>query len=287
MIVQVTLTKNELFLLKAMLPHWQKYADGFVFYDDYSTDGTYEFLMENKEKYNILEVLRGEEDHNYTESLRMETNMRQPMFDAAYKYSSKIICCDTDEYLDGAITKEELEQLLDDTPGTNLNLQWIQYTGKNQIRVDGPWGCNFKVRAGSYIEKGDLGNVQMHSLHIPDAGKSIMIDPERLFIAHLQWLSKRWVGVKQYFWKINDYVNSTVHGAEVVGGPAYDVSVNNFKWLYDEFSVDLKVDENIYEQQDMKDNYKLEIIKRYTKELDIPNLGDWGMGIYDYVTKDS
>tara|TARA_R100000951_G_scaffold15632_2_gene12330 strand:+ start:3824 stop:4684 length:861 start_codon:yes stop_codon:yes gene_type:complete len=286
MIVQVTMTKNELFMLKAMLPHWQKYADGFVFYDDYSTDGTYEFLMDNKEKYNILEVLREDKAHNYTEDLWMETNKRQPMFDAAYKYSSKIICCDTDEYLDGTFTKEELEQVLDSNPDTNLSLQWIQYTGKNQIRVDGPWAHNFKVRAGSYIERGDLGNVQMHSLHIPPAGKSIMINPEKLFIAHLQWLSKRWVGVKQYFWKVNDYVNSTIHGAQVMGSSAYDVSVNNFAWSYKEFPVDLKLDEKIYDQQNMLSNYKLDYIKKYTTELNIPNLGDWGMGIHEYCLKE-
>ena len=40
MIIQITMTKNELFLLKEMLPIWQKYADAFVFMDDDSTDGT-------------------------------------------------------------------------------------------------------------------------------------------------------------------------------------------------------------------------------------------------------
>jgi ATP-dependent exoDNAse (exonuclease V) beta subunit len=57
MIVQITMTKNEVFLLKEMLPIWQRYADAFVFMDDGSTDGTYEFLSENKEKYNILNIL--------------------------------------------------------------------------------------------------------------------------------------------------------------------------------------------------------------------------------------
>ena len=52
MIVQITLTRNELFLIKEMMPLWQKYADGFVFMVDRSTDGTYEYLMENKEKFN-------------------------------------------------------------------------------------------------------------------------------------------------------------------------------------------------------------------------------------------
>ena len=44
MIVQITRTKNELFLIKELLPIWQRYADGFVFYDDHSTDGTFEYL---------------------------------------------------------------------------------------------------------------------------------------------------------------------------------------------------------------------------------------------------
>ena len=50
MIVQITLTRDELFIINEMLPLWQKYADAFVFMDDNSVDGTYEFLMENKEK---------------------------------------------------------------------------------------------------------------------------------------------------------------------------------------------------------------------------------------------
>jgi glycosyltransferase involved in cell wall biosynthesis len=61
MIVQITLIKNELFLLKEMIPIWQKYADAFIFMDDGSTDGTYEYLIENKYKFNILNVLRTEQ----------------------------------------------------------------------------------------------------------------------------------------------------------------------------------------------------------------------------------
>ena len=85
-----------------------------------------------------------------------------------------------------------------------------------------------------------------------------------------------------YFWKINDYVNSKIHGAEVIGAAAYDVSVNNFSWAYSDYNVDLKVDSKIYSKQDMRSNYKLQYIKKYTQELDIPNLGDWGMGIYEF-----
>ena len=54
MIIQITKTRDELFLIKEMMPLWQKYADAFIFMDDRSTDGTHEYLMENKEKYNSL-----------------------------------------------------------------------------------------------------------------------------------------------------------------------------------------------------------------------------------------
>jgi hypothetical protein len=40
MIVQVTMTRDELFIIKEMLPLWQKYADAFVFMDDNYVDGT-------------------------------------------------------------------------------------------------------------------------------------------------------------------------------------------------------------------------------------------------------
>ena len=36
------------FLLKEQLPIWSKYADGFVFFNDDSTDDTLEFLEQNK-----------------------------------------------------------------------------------------------------------------------------------------------------------------------------------------------------------------------------------------------
>ena len=282
MIVQITRTKNECFLLKELLPIWSKYADGFVFYDDGSTDGTVEFLESNKDKYNILEILKGNINEDYVKKLKMETDERQPLYDAALKYSKKIICCDSDEYLDGTMSKQELESMLEAEKDTIFHLKWVQYTDKNQIRVDGPWGNNFKVRVGSYVNRGDFGVAQMHSLHLPPAGKQKYVDPNKLFIAHLQWLDKRWVGVKQYFWKINDYVNSKIHGAEVIGAAAYDVSVNNFSWAYSDYNVDLKVDSKIYSKQDMRSNYKLQYIKKYTQELDIPNLGDWGMGIYEF-----
>ena len=74
MIVQITRTKNELFLIKELLPIWQRYADGFVFYDDHSTDGTFEYLNENREKYNILEIIRNEIEDNYTQKLKIESN---------------------------------------------------------------------------------------------------------------------------------------------------------------------------------------------------------------------
>jgi hypothetical protein len=70
------MTKNELFLLKEMLPIWQKYADAFVFMDDDSTDGTYEYLMENKYKFNILNVLKTQQ---IKDNLWIESNTRQSL----------------------------------------------------------------------------------------------------------------------------------------------------------------------------------------------------------------
>lgn len=123
MIVQITRTKNECFLLKELLPLWCKYADGFVFYDDGSTDDTFEFLDANRKKYNILEILRGNIDENYVKKLKMETEERQPLYDTALNYSNKIICCDSDEYLDGSMTKQELEMLMLNHADTVFNLR--------------------------------------------------------------------------------------------------------------------------------------------------------------------
>ena len=57
MIIQTTLTRNELFLIKEMMPQWQKYADGFIFMLDRCEDETYNYLMDNKKNFNILNVI--------------------------------------------------------------------------------------------------------------------------------------------------------------------------------------------------------------------------------------
>ena len=136
MIVQVTMTRDELFIIKEMLPLWQKYADAFVFMDDNSVDGTYEFLMENKEKYNILSVIKS---GNTESKLTIESDVRQKLFDEAFKFSNNIICLDTDEYLDGTLSKDDVDNILKQYPDTLIHLQSSQYTGKYEIRVDGPW----------------------------------------------------------------------------------------------------------------------------------------------------
>lgn len=284
MIVQMTRTRNEAFLIKELLPVWQKYADGFVFISNGSTDDTVEYLNrpDIKEKYNILEVLETNKDVDMQE---YETNGRQKLFDAARKYTSKIICMDTDEYLDGTITKSQLESALDSHTDTAFLCQWMQYTSKDKRRVDSFWRSVFHDRVGNFNESAKFGKAFSHSGHIPSVTKSIRVDPEHLFISHLQWLDKRWVGIKQYYWKVWDYVNHKEHGINIINVKDYDVSVNNFNWEYEQINIPLKIREDIYKTQDVKDNYKLKYIVEQTKKHNIPNLGDWGMGIYDYCLK--
>lgn len=277
MIVQVTLTKNELFLIKEMIPLWKKYADAFVFMDDNSDDGTYEYLIENKEKFNILSVMKtGKKDNE----LCMESNIRQRLFDEAFKYSGNIVCLDTDEYFDGLMTKEQLENILNQNKNTLFHAQWIQYTGKNQIRVDGPWGMNYKDRIASYDHCARFKSAQMHSEHLPRPGKEMMIQYPHLFIAHLQWLDKVAVAIKQYYWKVTDYVNRVKFNASTIPASAYDQSVNNFDWKYSEIEFPLKISEDIYKSQKIEDNYKYKFIKENIKQYNIPNLNDWNMGIH-------
>mgnify|MGYP003671779127 CR=1 FL=1 len=127
MIVQITQTRNELYLIKEMLPLWQKYADGFVFLDDHSDDGTSEFLEEHKDEYNILAVLKTEGPGAATYA---ESGGRQRLFDEALKHS-----------------------------------------GKDRIRVDGPWRENYKDRIGSYSKPTKFKDAAMHAEHIPHPGK--------------------------------------------------------------------------------------------------------------------
>jgi len=279
MIVQITMTRNELFLIKEMMPHWQKYADAFVFMDDRSTDGTYEYLMENKEKFNIISVLRSEIDES-NGNTQIESNIRQRLYDEALKHSGSILCLDADEYLDGTLEKTQLELILDNNKDTIFYLQWIQYTEKNQIRVDGAWKLNYKDRVGSYSTRAIFSPAQMHSEHIPNPGKQAIIPIPNLFIAHLQWMDKKTVAVKQYFWKITDYVVNKKFGTKTIPVTAYDDSVADFKWEYAAFDFPLKIRYDVYSEQNIESSYKYKFIKDSIKEHNIPNLNDWGMEIH-------
>lgn len=276
MIVQITRARDELVLIKELLPIWKKFADGFVFCLDTTTDGTKEYLESVKDQYNILGII----DHLQTdEKLDVETDSRQRLFDEAMKYSNKIICLDADEYLDGTITKQQLENLLDNEKGVVYHLQWVQYTGKNSIRVDGPWKMNFKDRIGCYNGNAKFDWAQMHSSHLPLINNQKAIHPDYLFIAHLQWLSKIHVAVKQYFWKTVDYVNNKKYNVSVAGTAAYDASVNNFEWEIQPFSHSMKISDEIFSKINMLDNYKYKEIKRLHELHSIPNLNDWGLDI--------
>ena len=276
MIVQIAQFRNELPIIKELLPIWTKYADGFVFLLDTNTDNTLEYLTEVKEQFNILEILTYTES---TDTVKMETENRQLLFDTARQYSEHIICLDADEYLDGTMTKAELIQLLKASPDTLFHLQWIQYTSVDTIRVDGPWASNYKDRIGTYSGACLFEPKQMHSSHLPFPTKQQAIDPDKLFIAHLQWLNKTFVAIKQYFWKVTDYVNNKLHNVNVVGSSGYDVSVNNFDWQEEYTYTFLKVNPTLYDNVSVYDNYRLTYIKEQTKLHSIPNLGDWGYNI--------
>jgi hypothetical protein len=286
MIVQTTLTRNECFLIKEMLPQWSKYADGFVFYDDCSDDETVEFLEENKDKYNILSIIRGKR-REIEKEITLETDIRGALFQEAKKYTNYITCLDTDEYFDGDGTREDLKNILDQYPDQLIWFKWVQYTGRNEIRVDGPWRNNFKDRAGLYIDPDTkFEKTLRHSLHLPVPPRgSIQAPLGKIFVSHIQWLDKRWVGVKQYFWKVTDYIDRHLHSENTYDASAYDASVNNFQWEYEATNHTLKLREDVYSNQDMKSNFKLKEIVELTNRYNIPNLGDWGMGIYDYCKK--
>lgn len=277
--VQITITRDELFLIKELMPQWQKYADGFVFMVDSCTDGTYEYLMDNKKTFNILNVIpSGINRDDLTTNI--ESEIRQRLYDEAFKHTGNILCLDTDEYFDGTMSKNELQQIMDAHKDTLIHSRWIQYTDKNKIRVDGPWGHNFKDRIGSYSKRCIFKTAQMHSEHLPVPEQQAVIDVPNLFISHLQWLCKDTVAVKQYYWKILDYVNRVKFGIDTVPSSAYDASVNGFNWTYNDFSFPLKVDPKIYSTVNIKDSYKYKHIKQMIKEYNIPNLNDWGMEIH-------
>lgn len=280
MIVQIAQLRNELPLIKELLPIWTKYADGFIFLLDTNTDATLEYLAEVKEQFNILEILTYTES---TDAVKMETDNRQLLFDTAKKYSNRIICLDADEYFDGTMSKEKLEDLLEKNPNTVFHLQWVQYTSANTIRVDGPWKNNYKDRIGNYNKPCSFVKTQMHSTHLPIPESQQVVDPSDLFIAHLQWMDKNHVAIKQYFWKVMDFVNNKEFGVQVAGNAAYDASVNDFNWEEEYFEYPLKVRSDIFSDITNKDNYRVNWIKEQISLYDIPNLGDWGLNIHESI----
>jgi hypothetical protein len=280
-IVQISMIKNELHLLKHMLPIWKKYADGFVFMDDQSTDGSYEFLIENASKYNILAVLRTHT--NPGEIDFFESTTRQRMFDEAFKYTGKIICLDADEYLDGNVTKEQLNELLENNKDTLFYCKWIQYTKKNEIRVDGKWEMHPVDRIGSYSKRAVYKNKQTHGEHVPTPDRYGSIDVPHLFVSHLSWLAdRRAIAIKQYHYKVWDYVNKLLHKVDIIDPVEYDSSVNNFNWTCVPFPFELRVPENIYAERDknVENTNAYRYIKENVKKYSIPNLNDWGFGIH-------
>lgn len=278
MLVQISMIRNDLILLKKLLPIWKEYADGFVFYVDTSDESLTNYLNENKTEYNILEIMNVKRD---VEDLTFETDMRQKLFDVGLKYSDKIICLDGDEYLSGKMTKTELEEKLDRNKDTVFNLRWRQYTSVNTIRTDGPWLHNFKDRIGCYSKRYEFKKTQMHSTHLPETGRYISINDSDLHIVHLQWMNKKFVAIKQYFWKVCDYLTKNKHNTNTVGYSAYDESVNDFNWEEEYTNSLCKIPSWVFEELAIKDNYRLDFIQEMSKKYSIPNLGDWGYNIID------
>lgn len=283
MIIQISILRDEKVLLKEIIPLWKKYADGFVFFDDCSTDGTYEFLMKNQEKYNIIKIFRGNPNRLKSDIFTKEKELREPLFREAIKYSNKIITLDADEYLDGPLTKLELETILDNNPDTLIYFRWVQYTSCNTIRIDGPWKNNWKNKAGCFTKSYDYLNEYSHINQLPPTGKQISISDEKLFVAHLQWLDKTNVALKQYSYKVYDWIYENIHKIKTAGSDSYNNSVSNFDWEEEYFDCPLKIKKDIYEDRNIFENFRLNFIQNKTKQYNLPNMGDWGTGVLDFT----
>ena len=73
------------------------------------------------------------------------------------------------------------------------------------------------------------------------------------------------MAIKQYYWKVFDYVNKERFKIGVVGNTAYDNSVNNFNWIETNFDYKVKIDISIFDEMCDTNNYRLEYIKNKTK----------------------
>lgn len=277
MIIQISIIRNDLLLIQKMLPIWKEYSDGFVFYVDTSENDLIEYLNSVRNEYNILELIVKHRDEG---DLTFETDMRQQLFDAGRKYSDHILCLDSDEYLSGNLNKTDLLDLLNNNKDTVFYLRWRQYTSVNTIRVDGPWMDNFKDRIGTYDGPCLFDKVQRHSTHLPVPKNTVVIPDSDLHIVHLQWMDKLYVAIKQYFWKVCDYITENIHKLPIAGISAYDSSINNFEWQEEYVDELCKVPSWVFEELAINNNYRIDFIKEMTKRYNIPNLGMWGYDIF-------
>lgn len=276
MIVQISIIRNDLLLIKKMLPIWKEYSDGFVFYVDTSENELVEYLNSVKTEYNILELIVNNRDEG---DLTFETDMRQKLFDVGRKYSDYIVCLDADEYLSGTLNKQALLEILTKNKDTVFYLRWRQYTSVNTIRTDGPWLENFKDRIGSYTTPCLFDKIQRHSTHLPIPNNTIVIPDSDLHIVHLQWMNKLYVAIKQYFWKVCDYITENIHNMPIAGISAYDSSINDFNWEEEYVDELCRVPSWVFEELAVKDNYRIDFIKEMTNRFSIPDLGTWGYDI--------
>ena len=71
MIIQISMVRDEVSLIKELLPIWNQYADGFVFLLDRCTDNTLDYLNQVKREFlfdktedALMEIIRVYQNKN-------------------------------------------------------------------------------------------------------------------------------------------------------------------------------------------------------------------------------
>ena len=266
MILQLTKLIHSKYFIEQLIPLWKEYADGFIFYDELLNDELYNYLVQNKEKFNILDIIRPS-----TSQKTILDNIDHILFKSGLKYTNNILVLDSNEYIDGNISKDELNEIFKKNNNSKIYIKSLQYTSCNTIRTNIPWRDTFKIKAIIFNEES--------SINIIDNFDKAIIDPEKLFIVNLACLDKHRAAIDTYYKKIQNWLLNK-NGQNTVPLSDYDTVMSNFIWEeeYVLYPLKLKSDFEIYDNilLTQKQSFILDNIIKYN----IPNLNNWEIDIF-------
>jgi glycosyltransferase involved in cell wall biosynthesis len=263
------MVKNEEFLLKNVLPLWEKYPiDEFVFYNDNSTDNTVEVIKKYLGKRaTILE--------NKQQKVFNESHNRSMMLEYSRENKADfVISIDSDELISTNFV-HNFEKVLEMNKKYDLQYYWYNVVNGtlSQYRQDPMYKNNYRtfVLPIKSTGKFDMSQWKYHTPRTPSVFLPKTPVREVGFI-HLQSLNVKAYALKQLWYKHYEYINYN-HSVEFINN-RYDPVVNGLCFEEEKtpaniihginFSEDINV---CFDQISHNKGHREYILENYVKEL--------------------